>query len=119
MERKVIIDRTKWARVNQEGKQVNGESALENYKGGMCCMGFFCKQVYPSFENLIREAYPSDIGITELSRINDPDEASLEAQLVDVNDRCIEETRPLTDQEQEDRIKSLFAQVGVEVEFVN
>src|SRR5688572_28938644 len=65
--RKLVIDRSQWARKSAERKQLNGDSYLLNTDGGMCCLGFYCVQLCGLSEaDILRQPNPSEVGITEL-----------------------------------------------------
>jgi hypothetical protein len=116
--KRLVIERSRWARRNEKREIVTGSSKLLNANGGMCCLGFWCLQLGGLSEDDILEwGQPSDLNVDDLSNI--PCGATdLENALITVNDRTHEWMR-MSDAEQEEEIRRLFAIAEVEAVFVD
>jgi hypothetical protein len=116
--RRLVIERKRWARCNEKREFVTGRSSLLNENSGMCCLGFWCLQLGGLSEDDIQEKdRPSELDANDLSNIP-YGSTDLETALIDVNDRTDEQIR-MTDAEQEEEIRRLFAMAEVEAVFVD
>lgn len=115
--KKLIIDRTKWARRKQDMSQPYGVSKLLNETGGMCCLGFDVLNNGASTREVLGNYTPNKTN--KLERFCSLNDADINCA-VDFNDRISASIcDKLTDQEQEDKIKKIFLRNKVEVEFIN
>ncbi len=111
--RTLVIDRSRWARTNQGGKRPNGDSFLLNSKGCMCCLGFDCANLGVKNESLFRVSMPHDSSLlSSLPR-------GLQSRAARINDRSCTQYAYVSDAVQEAAIIDVFADVGVDVMFVD
>lgn len=111
-----VIDRAKWrcGGTNGHGK---GEVNLLNKEGYMCCLGMTCKQSGISNKELLGTQDPSDISnkyikyFTMLSN-GISFNTKLSNKAIEINDDDL-----LTDEEREQKLKSLFSKWKIKLVF--
>lgn len=133
MTTKLIIDRSRWMRRSSE-KDPSG-LLLDPSSGKMCCLGFYCKSLGLKEEEISCIGMPADLDKVDLDKswliqkdfndeYYDSDEDicdeflyrdSLNANLL----AGINDNPNFSDEEKERKIKEIFRQNGVEVEFVD
>ena len=124
---KLIIDRTKWLRGEDDSY------LLRSRDNKMCCLGFYClacgileediigkaepvelineeKFSHEKIKNLIILEYEEGVDLEDL----DCDNSNVCDQLMSSNDN-----RKITENEREEEIAGLFASIDVDVEFTN
>ena len=122
---KLIIDRSKWLR----GEGHEGSMLLRPSDSKMCCLGFFgiaCGlkegQIYEVEDPSSLACHSEDTVWHDGEWLYGPTSTRLSADcdyLIDVNDNPeLKDSASLTEQEREDKIATIFAKHGVEVEFV-
>lgn len=122
---RLVIDRSKWAVGTYKGAGSFSQGVLlEPETGKMCCLGFLAKACGASDADIGNYGMPSDVAIVKPNAgIQWPD------GIIDADDRevmrdtCItnrlaQRNDHIKDEGREDDIAALFAEVGVEVEFV-
>lgn len=111
--RKLVIDRSKWARFGRH-EQINGSSSLLNEYGAMCCLGFDCHFLHKVPKSKMKNiGLPSDRDLRSTFTDDEID------YMVTVNDRTECTLSNITDKRQEKLIAAKFLEKGVEVTFVN
>lgn len=112
---KLTIDRTKWLR----GEGSERSYLLRTEDGKYCCLGFFSIACGLTDEQISNIHSPIDL----TDQVNDPNfEKLLEKpgnsyfayKLMDLND-----LQTITEQGRELELTSMFAEEGIEVEFIN
>lgn len=110
----LVIDRRKWLR--GEGSDVS--KLMRGSDGKMCCLGFYCRMLGFSEDEMLWCADPQDLRDRTMA-----DDAKLGwllwgrdivNELIEANDHL-----HLYETEREAKIACLFAEQGVEVRFVN
>ena len=110
--KELVIDRAKWARVMQDGKQPCGFSSLLNsQRTGMCCLGHWLKVQGFNDNALLNKAMPQDVEGVDLSMVSE----SWIRKATAVNDR--EELEDYTDAEQEQYLIQHFSKIGWKLSF--
>ena len=116
----VIIDRSKWNRGIPKVKyrQHFGGSALLNEQGNMCCLGFVCKALGLSDEQIANREYPQSTSLkipqlTEFNNVSYPQDTTLSCTAAVINDSPI-----IPPKEKEKRLKSLFIENDIKLTFV-
>jgi hypothetical protein len=110
-----VIHRSKWARTNRKGEEVNGKSMLLNEEGGMSCLGFDALNNRTPKKRLkgISAPYANDDVKCSLG-FDQQDRA------VAINDRdgwCGTKYKDVTNKRQEKLIAELFVEAGIKVTF--
>lgn len=120
--KKLVIDRSKWARGG-----VNGDAMLLNSQGNMCCLGFACLAVGLSTHDISGHGVPEDLaysltvdddpGVGRIFLSEDHEDKWRDNVHVDkavgINDNV-----EITDADREELLKPVLAQLGFDVEFV-
>jgi hypothetical protein len=133
MTHKLVIDRITWCRGHGAGTGrlfVDAEYASNNrathgqiLEGTMCCLGFACVQLAGKTpENLAGRAVPQGVENTPLawSDLTSPEFGDANA-LMEINDDVPgEDLTTLKDEaDREAHVARIFAEHGIEVEFIN
>lgn len=117
---KLVIERDKWIRGNEEESML-----LRPSDGKMCCLGFYSlalgldkNDIHGAFcpSELGTETYPDWLVISEWAEYLEDDRAidtSFCNEIMTTNDR-----KSLAEDEREALLKELFAKKGIEVTFV-
>lgn len=116
----LTIDRSKWARADVED---NGDSALLNTQGCMCCLGFWANQICGiSDKTLLNQGTPYCVrdhaeGIYSLEMkklIDDIGNNNLTHAMMAINDAS-----DIPDYRREQLLRLLFASIDINVKFIN
>lgn len=134
MEKKYVIDRKRWLR----GTGGEFSSLLNSQRNGMCCMGHICQQEGVSDVLLEGKLTPVDaIYSAKKKNLEVPKviydfftievmppteerpilEDRLDASCLSNHAACINDDEELSDETREERLKILFKEKGVELEF--
>lgn len=115
------VKRSKWARKDDEIESM-GNSALLNYEGNMCCLGFACKEMGVQENILNGAACPDEVG--ELLPKGNPltielgggvcNPSSLSSNAISINDNP-----GLPSPEKEKQLTKLFKREGIKINFVD
>lgn len=116
----VIIDRSKWNRAipEVEYRQQFGLAALLNDDGNMCCLGFVCKALGLSDEQIVNKAYPQSTSLeipqlTEFRDVSYPKDTTLSCTAAAIND-----SPSIPSKKKEERLKELFLEQDIKLTFV-
>jgi hypothetical protein len=119
---KLVIDRSRWLRGMGFGTLLasaefkKSHSNVDIKVGDMCCLGFYCKQRGIPEVDLLDRGMPRSLESSELTNSLPSwllQKGFTSSRLAEAND-----IQRYTASEREAEIKWLFAQEGVEVEFV-
>ena len=114
---KFTVKRSKWVRGGLNTKY--GPTYLLNKEGNMCCLGFVCKKLGASKDELFRVGFPSfiqsshKIAKTFQELLPDLDGKVFEDEAASINDDPL-----LKSNTREARLKKLFRSRGHEIVFV-
>lgn len=115
--KKLTIDRTKWARVVKavDGtlSSPNGDSYLLNDDSNMCCLGFDARYLHD-----VQDEGLAGRGVPSFNAVPCSFDAASQMRMIKINDRGAGYMN-ISNDEQEEEIKKEFANVGVDVEFIN
>ena len=124
MMKKLVIDRSKWARGGE-----GGDAALLNRRGNMCCLGFACIAAGFNWDEIFvadpasLPLNPTDLDNFWVSRLvlYDNDEfgdilnhTDLASEAIDINDNI-----NLPEETREAKLIQLFKNRDIELEFIN
>lgn len=116
----VIIDRATWNRAipKVEYRQQFGLAALLNADGNMCCLGFVCKALGLSDEQIANRAYPQSTSLkipqlTEFRDVSFPKDTTLSCTAAAIND-----SPAIPSKEKEKQLKNLFLEHDIKLTFV-
>lgn len=111
---KLVIDRSRWLR----GEGGDYSKLLRSGDNKMCCLGFYLRNLGYSDENIEDLCTPNSVltatTVSWLLKDGGVYNSDDSCELMKVND-----TKAVTPQEREDRVKELFLKNGVEVTFVD
>ncbi len=111
------IDRWRWARGGR-----NGDAALLNNEQAMCCLGFACKKLGVSEDDLLNRSTPADLPalkdklapmVRRARKGGGYVDRAATDEAVTINDRA-----DLEDPEREAQLKPVLAKLGFKVYFV-
>lgn len=116
----VTIDRSKWNRAipKVDYSQHFGLSALLNDQGNMCCLGFVCKALGLSDEQIVDRAYPQSTQLeiphlTEFHDVSYPKDTILSCRAAAINDSPM-----IHSKKKEEQLKNLFLENDIKLTFV-
>lgn len=116
----VTIARSNWNRAipKVEYREHFGPTALLNEEGNMCCLGFVCKAMGISDEQMADRAYPQSTGleIPQLTQFYDesyPRDSALSCAAAAINDNPA-----IPPKEKEKQLKNLFLEKNIKLKFV-
>jgi hypothetical protein len=130
---KFIIDRSQW-RTGADSNYATGkgDTNLVNEQGFMCCLGFYCLQAGVAQPAITGVGLPEDLDTEVIKAYNNTDLAllireeenyygdiiirnsKLADNAVDIND-----STDYSPQVKEEKLKALFNENGIEIEFIN
>lgn len=117
----LTIDRKRWAR---GGK--NGEAALLNTDGNMCCLGFACKKLGVSEEQLLNKSMPESVVVASTNPLSSAQRKNLTRLVTTkkinraaaLSAASFNDATDLTESERETKVKELLTDLGFKVRFV-
>lgn len=134
---KLIIDRSIW-RTGDDSKNKTGDgnTALLNHQGYMCCLGMMCEQIGLPRQALLDVSQPHDMYIDEpdlnnypelstLVRVKTstrgglPEELCLNGTSFAIDAMKINDDVTISSEQREEAITMHFATRGIAVEFIN
>lgn len=113
---KLTINRNKWARGG-----LNGDAALLNDQGAMCCLGFACKKLGAKDGDIRALGTPQQLHLSQRQKFarfgqllnNKGCDRKLTQEAVDINDNI-----DLNELEREAELKPILRKLGFDVKFV-
>lgn len=128
--KKLIIDRSIWRTGdNSDNATGDGDTALLNHQGYMCCLGMMCEQIGIPRQALLDVLQPHDMDIDESYLNNYPalstlvfqglEEFYLKGTSFAFNAMKINDDGTISSEQREEAITMHFATRGIAVEFIN
>lgn len=137
---KLIIDRSIW-RTGDDSDNATGEgnTALLNHQGYMCCLGMMCEQIGLPRQALLNVPQPHDMDMDiDESYLNNypalstlvllvkitnreglPEDSYFEGTSFAINAMKINDNETISSEQREEAITMHFATKGITVEFIN
>lgn len=128
----LVIDRTKWRRGGSKRDFTDGETALLNNQGMMCCLGSACIASGLSRGQILGEPEPWSVGnllkhrdkfglIVDVTNLVTDEDYSHNYNHSELTTRamCINDDECLSEEMREEKLISLFAANNIALSFIN